>query len=97
MPLEPLTLALLVALLGLHGQGRDRAGEQTPHSDRLSGLLARAEASVGDPLQGGVDLREELAIAPPGAQLQCQAPLAAGPVGLVPHVRMTAVPYELHG
>src|SRR5580704_18143835 len=61
--------APLVALLRLERQGRDRAGLEPLERDRLPGLLAIAVGSVVEPLQGGFDLGDQLALAVARTQL----------------------------
>src|SRR4029079_15217742 len=60
--------ALLVALLRLDRQGRDRAGFEALERNRLAGLLAIAVGVILDALQRGVDLGDQFALAVAGAQ-----------------------------
>ncbi len=62
-------LAALVAFLRLDRQSGDRAGFEPLEGDRLAGLLAIAVGAVLDAGEGGVDLRDQLALAIAGAQL----------------------------
>src|SRR5258705_3596537 len=62
-------LALLVALLRLHRQRRDRPGFQPLQRDRLASLLAIAVGVVVDALQRRVDLGDQLALAVARAQI----------------------------
>ena len=55
-------LALLVAFLRLDRQRRDRARFQPLQRDRLAGFFAIPVGIVFDPLQGGIDLGDELAL-----------------------------------
>src|SRR6202166_4879398 len=79
-------LALLVALLRLHRQRRDRAGFQPLQRDRLAGLLAIAVGVVVDALQRRVDLGDQLALPVAGAQLDGAVGLggcAVGEIGML--------------
>jgi hypothetical protein len=73
-------LTLLVALLRLHRQRRDRARLQPLQRDRLSGLLAIAVGVVLDALQRGVDLGDQLALAVAGAEFDRAVGLGRGPI-----------------
>ena len=74
-------LALLVALLRLHRQRRDRTGFQPLQRDRLAGLLAIAVGVVLDALQRRVDLGDQLALAVAGAQFDRAVGFGRGAVG----------------
>jgi hypothetical protein len=63
-------LAALMPLLRLDRQGSDRTGFETLERDRLAGLLAVAVGAVLNPLDGGVDLGDQLPLAIPGPQLE---------------------------
>ena len=54
---------LFAACLRLGGQRRRRAREQPGNTDRLTGVLAIAVLAFVDPLQGFVDLLQQLALA----------------------------------
>src|SRR5215468_5933171 len=74
-------LHALVALLGLDREGRDRPGLETLQRDRLAGLLAVAVGAVLDPAESLVDLRDQLALAVAGAELQGTVGLERGAIG----------------
>src|SRR5579859_4910271 len=79
-PLHP-----LVALLRLETERRDRPGLEPLQADRLVRLLAISVGAVLDPLEGGVDLGDQLALAVARAKLQRPLGLersAIGDVGL---------------
>src|SRR6185312_13655637 len=76
-------LALLVALLRLYREGCDRTGLEPLQRDRLAGLLAIAVGVVLDPLQRGVDLGDQLALAVAGAQLDRAVGLGGSAVGKI--------------
>src|SRR6267154_1753241 len=79
-------LAFLVALLGFHREGGDRAGLQPLQRDRLAGLLAIAVGAVVDALQRRVDLGDQLALAVAGAQLDRAVGFrgcAVGEIGMI--------------
>ena len=59
----------LVALLRLDTEGGDRPGFETANADRLVGLLAIAVGTVVNPVERRIDLRDQLAFAGAGAQL----------------------------
>jgi hypothetical protein len=62
-------LALLVALLRLHRQRRDRTRFQPLERDRLARFLAIAVGVVLDALQRRIDLGDQLALPVASAQL----------------------------
>src|SRR6185437_12551827 len=79
-------LHALVTLLGLDGEGGDRAGLQSAEADRLAGLLAIAVCAGLDAEQRLVDLGNQLTGTVAGAQLEGPVRLdtrAVGDVGLV--------------
>src|SRR6516165_5061950 len=76
-------LALLVALLRLHRQRRDRARFQPLERDRLARLLAVAVGVVLDALQCRIDLGDQLALPVASAQLDGAVCLRRGAVGEV--------------
>ena len=67
-------------LLRLQRQGRDRPGVETLQRDRFARLLAIAVGTLGEALQCGIDLGDQLALAIPGAKLDGAIGLRRGPV-----------------
>ena len=61
-------LTALVALLGVDAQGGDGPGFEPAQADWVAGLLAVPVRARLDPLQRGVDLDDQLALAVAGAQ-----------------------------
>ena len=61
--------APFVPFLGFQAQGGDGPGVQAGQTDRLTGLLAVAVGAFVDSPKGLVDLRDQLALAVAGAQL----------------------------
>lgn len=61
--------ALFMALLRLDRQRRDGARFEPLQRDRLAGFFTISVGVVFDPLQGGVDLGDELALAIARAKL----------------------------
>src|SRR5262249_39811975 len=61
-------------------QRRDRTGFQTTQADWLVGLLAIAIGTLLDPVEGIVDLADQLAFAVAGTQLQRAVGLQGCPV-----------------
>ena len=70
-----------MAFLRLDRQGGDRPGLKALERDRLAGFLAIAVGAVLDPLQRGVDLGDQLALAVAGPQFDGPVGLRGCPVG----------------
>ena len=73
----------LVAFLRLEAEGGDGTGLEPGDADRLVGLLAVAVDPGLDPLQGLVDLGDQLARPVAGAELQGASGFGRGAVGNV--------------
>src|SRR5262245_12962681 len=76
-------LAALVALLRLDRKRGDGAGVEALQADRLAGFLAKTVGALVDPLQRGVDLGDQLALAVARAQLDRAVGLRGSPVRVV--------------
>src|SRR5579871_389235 len=76
-------LAPLMALLRLDRKRGDRPRLKSLERDRLAGFLAIAVSPVLDPLQSGVDLGNELALAIAGAQLDGAIGLRGSTIGKI--------------
>src|SRR5215208_8018534 len=73
----------LVALLGLEGHGRDRAGFEAGERDGLAGHFAIAVFALVEPARRAIDLGDQLALAVAGAKLDRPVGLARCAVGKV--------------
>src|SRR5579884_1763196 len=76
-------LHALVPLLRLDRQRRDRPRFEPADADRLVGLFAIAVGAAVDPAQRRIDLRDQLALAIAGAQLDRPLRLERRPVGQI--------------
>src|SRR6516162_4200682 len=77
------TLAPLVTLLRFDRQRRDGPRFQPPQRDRLAGLLAIAVGAVFEPLQGSIDLGDQLALPVARPQFDRPVGLRGGAIGKV--------------
>ncbi len=78
-------LATLVHFLGFQGERGDGPGIEAGDANRIAGFLAVAVGAILDPLERGVDLADQLALAVAGAKLESLVAFGRGPIG---HVRV---------